>query len=237
MKITLYPSFENVFIDKQLKGIFYPLCAVKLNDEQQTQLFFVSSNGVWTNEENQSDNNSDIYTKFTLVDNKYQFNGNIELYNGYEIVQDIFHLLELDFAKLGNEYLTNKTKTADYIQQIKTKLPLTENLDFDLDYYLQTFYEYSINKLNYQLNNEFGAFRKVIDGWKQTEKSPIIYEIDEEFEEIEIDAEELFPKNINLADYEKIGQVIGCEFFTDGNDSLLLYNPQDKTVLIVNNYL
>ncbi len=80
MKIELYPNFESVFTDEQLKGIFYPLCSIELDDK--TTLFFVSSNGIWIDENDTSDVNSNCFTKFDLVENKYTFNGNIELYNG-----------------------------------------------------------------------------------------------------------------------------------------------------------
>lgn len=241
MKLELYPTFDSVFTDNQLKGIFYPLCTIELNDEKNTRLFFVSSNGIWTNENTSSENNNHTYTKFNLVENKYQFNGNIELYLGHEIAKQIFQLLETDFEENGKRYLDNKTKTEEFINQTKSKISIPENTEFDIDYYIQTFYEFSINKLKYQLTNEFGAFREIIDDWdKPEEKSPIVYEISSEnhsgFADIEINAEYLFPKSINLTDYEKIGQVIGFEFFADGNDSILLYNKNDKTVLSINSY-
>lgn len=241
MKLELYPNFESVFIDEELKGIFYPLCAIELNDEKHTKLFFVSSNGTWTNQNNSSENNSNTYTKFNIVEKKYKFNGNIELYNGYKIIKECFKILETDFEENGKNYLKNKTKTKEYLTQIKRKILLPEKSELDLDYYGRTFYEFSINKLNYQMNKEFGAFRKIIDNWvKPKEKSPIVYEISSKnnsnFADIEINAEYLFPKSIYLSNYEKIGQVIGFEFFTDGNDSILLYNKNDETVLILNSY-
>lgn len=241
MKLELYPTFDSVFTDEQLKGIFYPLCAIELNDEKNTKLFFVSSNGIWTNENNSSENNNNTYTKFNLVENKYKFNGNIELYNGHEIVKEVFQTLETDFEENGKKYLKNKTKTEEYLSQIKPKISLPEKTEFDLDYYIQTFYEFSINKLNYKIHNDFGAFRAIIDNWRKSEeKSPIVYEISSDnnssFADIEINAEYLFPQNINLSNYEKIGQVIGFEFFIDGNDSLLLYNKNDETVLNINSY-
>ncbi len=153
----------------------------------------------------------------------------------YDLVKGIFEILQADFEENGKKYLENKTRTDDYINKVKFKIAL-ENSMFDLDYYLQTFYEYSINKLNYQINNQFGAFRNIIDNWGKAEKSPIVYNADESFEGIEVNAEYLFPKNINLSDYEKIGEVLGSEFFTDGNNSLLLYNQKEKTVLNVNSY-
>lgn len=241
MNIELYPTYNRVFTDEQLKGIFYPLCAVELNDENQTKLFFVSSNGVWINEKHSSDNNNRSFTKFSLVENKYEFNGNIELYEGYEIVKEIFEKLENDFEKNGEDYLKSRCKTNDYIDKLKPEISIEKKSDFDLDYYLQTFYEYSINRLHYQMHNEFGAFRKIIDHWGAAEeKSPIVYEVssnnNSSFADIEINAEYLFGKSIKLSDYEKIGQVIGFEFFTDGNDNILLFNKNDNTVLSINSY-
>jgi len=241
MKIKLYPAFSEVFSDQKLEGIFYPLCTIELNDERLTKLFFVSSNGIWTNDANYSDDNNSIFTKFSLIENKYKFNGNIELYNGYQEAKEIFPTLKADFEENGKYYLESKTKTDDYIEQIKLKITAPENPEFELYYYLQAFYEYSINKLSYLTNNEFGAFRAIIDNWeKPKEKSPVVYEIsssnNSSFADIEINAKYMFPKNINLADYEKIGQTIGCEFFRDGNDCALLYNRKDETILCINCY-
>ncbi len=235
MKIELYPTFNSVFIDEQLKGIFFPLCSIELNDENQTKLFFVSSNSVFTNEENKSDDNNNIFTKFSLVDNKYNFNGNIELYKGYKTIKEIFKILETDFAERGNQYLENKTKSKEYINKIKSKISV-ENLEFDLDYYLQKFYEFSINKLNYQINKVF-EFIHINDdfGEKLKMKSQIVEDVDEGcFGDIEINAEYLFPKNINLEEYEKAGQMY--DFFVDGLVIVLLYNRNDNTVLNINNY-
>ncbi|MGI9525544.1 MAG: hypothetical protein ACR2MS_00375 [Weeksellaceae bacterium] len=236
MKIKLYPAFEDVFINDQLKGIFYPLCTIILKDVNQTQLHFVSHNGVWIDETYSTMNNNNIYTKFTLVDGKYQFDGNIDLYTGHEIIKDILEIIENDFTENGESYLMNKTKTKVYIYKIKSKLTPFKAFDFDLEYYLQVFYEFSINRLNYQLNDSFGMFRKVIDNWSTPNKSPIIHDIDDSLDEIKINAAYLLPENIQLEDYKEIGRVIGSEFFTDGNDNILLYNERDYSVLNINSY-
>ncbi|WP_216070019.1 hypothetical protein, partial [Acinetobacter guillouiae] len=127
-----------------------------------------------------------------------------------------------------------------YIENQKRNLNLKADDEFDADYYLQTFYEFSINKLNFELNNEFGAFKNVIEGWiKNDQISSIVYDIssnNSSFTDIEMNAVYLFPERINISDNEKIGQVIGCEFFTDGNDSNLLYNTNAGTILNINSY-
>ena len=38
MKLELYPTFDSVFTNNQLKEIFYPLCTIELNDEKNGKL-------------------------------------------------------------------------------------------------------------------------------------------------------------------------------------------------------
>jgi hypothetical protein len=224
----MYPSFDEVFATKDLKGIFYPLCSV--NADEFGDLHFVSSNGLWINENFATKQNTFIYTMFSVVNGKYEFNGSIRLYKGFEDARKIFPVLEKDFETNGKEYLTKKLKTENYISEITKILPAQISEDLDLKYYLQTFYEYSINKLNYRQNGKFGEFRHVIDGWGKHE-SPIVYTNDENESRIE---------EVGMADFVKdylcIGTVIGSEFFTDGNDSILLFNPKENSVLSINSY-
>ncbi len=242
MKLELYPTFESVFTDEQLKGVFYPLCSLTLDKYPNEVFHFISSNGLWMDENFETENNTFNYTLFEIIGNKYKFNGNIKLYKGSEKAKNIFEKLQNDFVLNGKHYLENKIQTDDYINKQKQNLHIPTDDEFDVDYYIQTFYEFSINKLNFELNNEFGLFRyKMEKYWSKPDKeSPIIYEISSEnsssFADIEMNSEYLFPKSISLSKFEKIGQVIGFEFFTDGNDSILLYNKNDKTILSINSY-
>lgn len=241
MKIELYPTFDEVFYDQQLKGIFYPLCSIELDDAQKTKLFFVSSNGIWMNESETSDFNNSAFTKFDIVDSKYKFNGNLDLYQGHQKAKDFFILMEMDFEENGKSYLENKVSTASYIANIKPKLADFEESELDVEYYLQTFYEYAITKLNYSINTNFGSFNSIMKNWNSAKNSSsVVYAISSEnssgFADIEANAEYFFPKSIGFSDYEKIGQTIGHEFFTDGTDCILLYNQNNKTVLCINNY-
>lgn len=43
MRVELFPDFEEVFVDNDLKHIFYPLCKVMAEDFHQP-LYIVSSN-------------------------------------------------------------------------------------------------------------------------------------------------------------------------------------------------
>ncbi len=241
MNIELYPKFDKIFTDETLKGIFYPLCSLTLEAYPNKIFHFISSNGIWMDENHKTENNTLDYTLFELRGNKYQFNGDIKLYKGYEQAKKIIDKLQKDFDKNGRAYLDTKTQTDDYVSNQKQNLNIQSNDDFDVDYYLQTFYEFSINKLNFELTKRFGEFRHIIDGWGKPDKSSIIYEIKDKdnstgFGDIEINKEYIFPKTIKIDKYAKIGFVIGYEFFTDGNDSYLVFDEDKERVICINHY-
>jgi len=230
-EIKPYPTFNEVFADDELKGIFYPLCTVVDKEKHKNKLFhFISSNGLWMNEDFETNVNTAQYTVFDLENDKYRFKGNLKLYNGFEQAKLIFPALEVDFEKNGVNYLKSKIKTDIYIEEKKAILDKSLIDNFDIDYYLQTFYEFSVNKLNYELNKRFGEFRKIIDGWGSHE-SPIVY--DETSNEL---------KNYDKPDFngfdnfDIIGKVIGYEFFTDGNDTILFYDKTNEKVICLNSY-
>lgn len=230
MRIELYPAFEEVFVDQTLKGIFYPLCSIILRNEAETKLHFVSSNGIWTNDSNASENNSGQFITFDIIGGKYAFSGDTNLYSGYKEAKEIFAVIEVDFMENGRKYLDAKLKVKDYLNETKNIIPQIADESFDLDYYLKTFYEFSINKLNSQLNRGFGQFQRIIDGYAKPEKSPIVYEDSKTLNQIEV------PTIKNMENFKVIGVTIGSEFFTDGNDVILLYNDIDNKVLCVNSY-
>jgi hypothetical protein len=240
MNIKLYPNFDKVFIDEVLKGIFYPLCSLTLEKYPKRIFHFISSNGLWMDENHKTENNTFDYTLFEIKENKYKFNGDIKLYKGFEQAKDIFGKLQEDFDKNGLVYLETKTKADDYILNQKRNLKIEANDNFDLDYYLQTFYEFSINKLNFELTNDFGAYRHIIDDWGKSDKSSIVYEIKNDnstgYADIEVNKEFIFPKTIEIENYTKIGFIIGHEFFTDGNDSYILFDKNKEKIISINHY-
>jgi len=235
MKINLYPTFEEVFTDETLKGIFYPLCSLTLEKYPDKVFHFISSNGLWMDENYETKFNTFNYTLFDVVENKYKFNGNVKLYKGFKQAKNIFEKLQEDFKTNGKIYLETKTKTDDYIETQKRNLKIKTDDEFDADYYIQTFYEFSINKLNFELTNEFGTFRGVIDGWPDGDKiSPTVY--DETTNELKGTLNHYDkPKIENIDTFEVIGKIVGFEFFTDGNDTVLFHNNSDK-ILCVNSY-
>ena len=228
MEITMYPPFNEVFFDNNLLGIFYPLCSVNKN------LHFVSSNGFWMDEQYETNYNTLLYTRFELDNSsRYCFKGDIRLYKGYEYAKIIYPILERDFTENGKNYLHDKVKTENYILLSKKLIPIETKKDIDLNYYLQTFYEFNINKLNYTLNEKFGEFNRLFIEGLPEENSPIVYEDADSMEEVE----EVVEDNIDLIkDHLAIGKVVGDEFFTDGNDTALYFNKKENTVLLINYY-
>jgi hypothetical protein len=186
--------------------------------------------------------NNEEYTKFDVNNGKYSFKGDIQLYKGYEYAKLIFPLLENDFETNGKSYLQEKLKTKLYTKRIKKLLPLEKIDDIDLEYFLHTFYEFQINKLNYNLNGKFGQFPYLIDDWEKVEsfeesersKSPIIYTDDANME-VREQTQDNTDVNL-LKGYLEIGRVIGHEFFGDGNDSFLYFNEKENKVVSFNYY-
>jgi len=235
MKIKPYPKFEDVFHDDILLGIFYPICSVSDFDEDNTKLHFVSSNGIWMNEDIKTEFNTRDYTLFSLKNGKYHFNGNLELYSGFDTAKAIIKELIKDFVENGTNYLNDKFPQEEYIEHIKSTLKVEFEDDFDIDYYLGTFYEYSIKRLNYETNNKWEMFESL------DEIPPFVHTKDSDefkgaFEEIEINREYHFPKSIDIDKFDKIGKTIGYHYFSDGNDNYLLFNKAENKVLVVNYY-
>jgi hypothetical protein len=228
MNIKPYPSFDEVFTNDALKGIFYPLCS--LSTQNGAMVHFISSNGMWLNKADESEQNTVNYTRFDLIDGKYDFRGNLALYIGHEFVKTIFPILLNDFEANGKHYLSKKTKTDKFIQQMKKKLPDLPLNDFDLDYYLQTFYEFSINKLHYELHHAFGQFNHIINKWgeKECEIAYLRADFADEIKELWLD--------INLDGYQMIGKIKGSDYFTDGNNSIVCYNAANQQVINFNTY-
>lgn len=231
MELKLYPRYEEVFSDSTLEGIFYPLCSVVLPSGQLVH--FVSHNGIWTNSESNSDQNTSDYYRFSIIDNKYSFSGDISIYQGYEIVGQIYKILEADFKTNEDQYFKAKLSLDEYTNKVMSLMPEVE--DLDLDTYIEFFYAYSLNKLVYQRTGQFAKYRQLIDGFAKPDPSPYVYsQGDEDFDVAIYHGD--FDSSLDLTGYTSIGMTIGCEFFTDGNDCVLYYNESDNTVICFNAY-
>ncbi len=225
--MKLYPSFDEVFVNDDLKGIFYPLCSVEIADKT---LHFVSHNGMWLNKQFATEYNTVNDFRFDCVDNKYSFKGDIRLYRGNIEAKVIFPFLEKDFEKNGLKYFESKCKTASYFKKIKKNLPEIKNDEFDLDYYLETFYVFSINKLHYENNSQFGGFNHIINGWGKPDFLPIYY-----YDALVNELEELGVTKAKES-HQIIGKAVGYNYFTDGNDTILCYHAENEEVILYNAY-
>jgi len=238
MNIELYPKFTEVFEDDSLKGVFYPLCKISLNS-YSNPLYFVSSHGIWTNKNIQNEHNQSNFTCFQIKNGKYDFKGDLNVYIGYQQAQSIIEILEIDFLKHGTKYLSQKVKTQSYIQIIKENYQLHFG-ELDTDYFLQTFYEFSINKLNYKQHGEFSTFRQIMDKWHKIDESPIVYEIKNDnssgYADLEANKSYLFPKTLDIKKYKKVGFIAGNEFFTDGHDIYLVFDKNSYRAICIHHY-
>ncbi|MDR0229165.1 MAG: hypothetical protein LBI72_08900 [Flavobacteriaceae bacterium] len=236
MEIKLYPLFEEVFVNQDLKGIFYPLCTVQIATGEK--LHFVSHNGIWTNSQSSSEQNTDSYVCFEVKEGKYTFTGDINLYQGYQDAPMIHQILVQDFEANGIKYWKQRTTEEDYAKQVQKLLPNISST-LDVDTYIEFFYAYALNKLVFEQTGQFGKFRQLISSYAKAATSPYVYTIGSDtYEEIlhHTTIEDELPSSIILDRYKPIGVTIGHEFFTDGNDCLLYYNTEEKIVICVNSY-
>lgn len=228
--IVLYPAFEDVFTNDDLKGVFYPLCTVTLGNNEQ--LHFVSHNGMWIDEEVESSTNNNRFVVFKIVEDKYHFIGNTAVYEGVAIAKQVHSIVENDFEKNGIKYLNAKKRTEEYIEEMSSQLKDIAIGDFDIAYYLQTFYEYSINKVDYQRSGKFGRFKQVIQGWAKADASEFVYTDNAIIDELTSE----FPETFANTCLEEVGYTVGYEFFTDGNDNYLCYDKANQLAIVVNHY-
>ena len=237
MTVKLYPKFEEVFVDDTLKGIFYPLCTVELPSGKSVH--FVSHNGLWTDYESNSDQNTEEYYRFTLCEGKYAFSGDITIYKGYKVAKAIQCALEEEFWNNEDFYFKTKLSLADYTTRV---MPLVADLaddDLDLDSYIEFFYAYSFNKLVFLKTGQFGRYKQLIDGFSKATPSQYVYqEGDEDFDDtMSIQYfDEMLPDTLSFTNYNAIGMTIGYQFFADGNDCVLYYSESEEAVICFNSY-
>ena len=237
MKIALYPEFEEVFADNQLKGIFYPLCSLTLATNEK--IHFVSHNGLWTQCHSLSTENTDAYIRFIVTEGKYEFEGDIGFYKGYQSVPEIYQHIAADFERNGAHYLEVQMKTEDYITKVMPLITPYILEEFDIETYLSFFYTYQINKLNFMQHGQFGAFMHILYGYAKPDISPIIYRKGEELFDHAVEnspLEDEIPTTFDITKFTPVGLAVGMEFFTDGNDCLVYYNAEDQEVLCTNVY-
>jgi len=158
---------------------------------------------------------------FEVSGGKYRFGGDTRLHKGGNHARRLFPILEKDFAANATSYLEHEsTDSYDYINGISDLFP--ESMDFDLDYYLATFFAFSVNRMQYEST---GTFRADLGGCAFIDPPDDGYA-----------AEHLHPKGSMIQHCVPLGLAVGSLFFQDGNDEALYYNPENNQALIVNCY-
>lgn len=232
MRLTFFPSYEEVFAEDTLRGIFYPVCKV-VDERYPCPLYIVSSNGLFFDEQYITDQNSHIYTLFDIVDGQYVFNGDIRLYKGYEVIQEVFLILQEDFVKNKEKYsslLRTSIHDKAYDLYVEALLPQVAHLalSFNFAYYAKTFLLYHLSKERYKEEGVHTTYR--------AGKEIVLDNIDMQgsYGDIEINAEYIFPESMHFESFEFVGSIYGDDFFAESNDVSLLYQKDTYKVLIVN---
>jgi len=238
----MYPSYDEVFGTDDLLGVFYPLCTVV--SPQYGPLHFVSSNGLWMDEQFATDVNAHSFTMFRIGSGKYCFDGDVRLYAGATEAQRVFPVLQEDFAARGEHYLDQRVTSEEYVRKMSDQLP-TPTSEFDLDYYLHTFYAFSVTRLCYITTGVFGNMIGVsgILADSLSSYGPAVHETEDEYtsEMLQLSSLPEARDGLDAAhnfvnSLVSIGMVIGSEFFHDGNDEALYYDAERGAALIVNCY-
>lgn len=209
IEIIEYPDFTTVFENEELKGIYHPLCSVKIKKKKSKDysiFHIVSHNGVWLNDENNTGNPNEEYSIFKISQNKYQFNGDLSRFKGYELIKDLFNFLTEEYNK------KLKLTSEEFINHIISTYPIDIS-SFDYLNYIETFYYF--NEQKPKKNNGFEPFNK------------------KKFISI---GEELILNNKELITLVPIGVCWSEHYFQDGNSIFLFYEPEQNFIYCVNQY-
>lgn len=239
MIFDFYPDFDKVFADDTLKGLFYPLCTVSsIPSYPNTKLHFVSSNGVWLDEQYNNIENNNGYVRFKLIDNLYVFQGDFRLYRGHDIAKDLYKQLEAYFTQNIDVIMQTNLKVADYIELMKQEvLDINFPEKFDLNYYIETFYEFTINREIFKITGKFNQYENFINSKNFTRDSKILNNEKVNPIKSKLYNDWIYSQYANIFDgCMPIGRADALTFFSDGNDSELFFNQDQEYALSVNFY-
>ncbi|WP_129746430.1 hypothetical protein [Flavobacterium anhuiense] len=156
--IQLYPNIENVFVDKSLGIFFKPLLTIKtlINDEDYS-IHIISTDGLFCkNQYKYSENN---FFGFKYINGKYEFLGELDVFDDYEKIHKLHNALEKDFTQNRDTYLKEKRTVDDYLENILLQLEKNNVYDFsNAEYYAEAFYSYNFTKYFYE---KFGVHKHI----------------------------------------------------------------------------
>lgn len=232
IQIKPYPEFEEVFIDNSLKGFYYPLCTLKINDQitGQIHIFHVlSNNGLWLDGNKSSSKINSNYSVFKRIENKYTSDGNVIVFLGHKYVKELFQFLEQNFDEKKH------TKANELLEDVIKNYPIDMS-SFDYEYYIETFFDYRKHKS--KLKREIKE-----DGFIQFEKIKKLNlfngynhkDFINEGEEIIVN-EKHFENKADLINKIPIGCCWIDQYFSDGNNTFVFFDKENDQIYCVNQY-
>ena len=238
LEVKPYPEFEEVFEDNNLKGFFFPLCSLIYRDKKSdiNRVFHVlSHNGLWLDESKSTFELNENFSVFEIKLDKYQFNGSITSFKGYDYVKNLFAFLIKHFEDNTTSYLNTKFTSADFVKHIQANY-FNDLTLFDSEYYLESFFTYHKQKFNFKNQTNNNNFLPIKD-FKNLNLFTAYNEKDfiNVGEEIIIN-EKYFKITANLIEKTPIGVCWVDEYFQDGNNIFAFYDDKNKYVYFVNQY-
>lgn len=234
LQIKLYPEFEEVFLNNELKGFYFPLCSIiyknKKNGKNNT-FHIVSHNGLWLDETKNYQEINPNYSVFKIVDNKYLFHGDLEAFIGNKDIKDLSTFLEQNLENITRNKLTFK----EFLNHTLEKHPF-DLRSFDYKHYIETFFYYQSQKIKFKneiKENNFMPFKNLknlnlFTGYDNDDFINIGEEI--------IINEKYFENQAHLIEKIPLGSCSSDEYFHDGNNIFAFFDEENQLVYCANQY-
>ncbi|RYJ39758.1 hypothetical protein NU08_1427 [Flavobacterium anhuiense] len=127
-----------------------------INDEDYS-IHIISTDGLFCkNQYKYSENN---FFGFKYINGKYEFLGELDVFDDYEKIHKLHNALEKDFTQNRDTYLKEKRTVDDYLENILLQLEKNNVYDFsNAEYYAEAFYSYNFTKYFYE---KFGVHKHI----------------------------------------------------------------------------
>lgn len=223
LKVKLFPAYNEVFVNNQCQGFYYPLCSLKfcnVGSEVEETVHIVSHNGLWFAQEGEPNNPYESFTVFEKVKDKYKFHGSLTNFSGWKYVQLLFQYLEEHYTSLINGCNSSDAFLQKVLNEYKGKLG-----DFDKEYYITTYYEFK-KKRSKLKSDQFVPYTSI---------SSEIFAPFTDTNFISVGEEIVDYRQERGIDWP-IGVCWSESFFGDGNHVFLFLDEQQERAYLVNQY-
>lgn len=178
--IFLYPEPSAVFKDPALALYFKPLLthAVNVNNKDY-QIHLFSRDGLICKEEPIYQYSENYCFGFRYNDGKYEFLGDLQVFEETEKLSALHQLLQQDFDAKKDEYLKNKTTVKEYLEAIRKELEDASRFGEYIyaEIYARSFYSYEFTRYYYR---KYGAHRHISVVTEQWAKNTDPFLLDED---------------------------------------------------------